>query len=84
MPPPPYPILPSKVVLPPTPEEVIPGEFVPPLPPGIKKNLNLSQKNKLATLQNVAQQLGIEIKKPGVKGHINKTKAELLSEIIDI
>ena len=58
--------------------------FVPPLPPGIKKKLNLSQKNKLATLQHVAQQLGIEIKKPGVKGHINKTKAELLSEIIDI
>ena len=57
---------------------------LPLLPPGIKNKSAISQKNKLATLQQMAQQLGIEIKKQGVKGPINKTKAELLSEIINL
>ena len=34
-------------------------------------------------LQHNALQLGIQIKKQGVKGPINKTKAELISEILD-
>lgn len=54
------------------------------IPPSIKKKPNLSHKNKLVMLQYTAQQLGIEIKKPGAKGPVNKTKAELLSEIIEI
>ena len=56
---------------------------VPVLLPGIQPNLYVLKKKKLAMLQHNALQLGIQIKKQGVKGPINKTKAELISEILD-
>lgn len=53
-------------------------------PPGIKikSDIKISPKSKLASLQKVALEHGINIKKQGITGQINKTKAELISEIL--